>query len=207
MKNFFIFFIFFNLIFSCKNSGKQMISKTGDQNVFIVHDKDSKYYERRRNFSFNEFDWQTFKNSYKNLKDLNSFNLNEFPKNWVQLFQYKGDFYTYLPCDFCSDYTLQFSNDLIIEKTCEGPNAYGLKEFKQINSNDYSIKFSNRRLIVHLVDVKKGVAVFEEEGKYSLMINAKTIENFPIIENECLNSKGTELEFETPDFKRLLNQK
>jgi hypothetical protein len=66
-----------------------------------------------------------------------------------------------------------------------------------------------RRWIIHIIDDKKGIAVFEEKnGKekpyYYLMIAAEKIRSVPLIVNNCKFNKQSELEFEQPDFERLI---
>ena len=182
----------------------KIILKRDGQTTFIVNNKNSKYYEKRRNFSFDEYDWNSFQRTYGELKNLKDFNLKDFPRRWVLLKQYKGKFYTYLPCDFCSDYTIQFSDQLVLENTCEGIIASKIDKFKQKDVKTYNLQFAERKIDIHLLSKMPGVAIFEEDGNYDLMVDVQFIENYDLIKNECLQGKVNELTFEQPDFEKLL---
>lgn len=182
----------------------KIILKRNGQKTFIVSDKDSKYYEKRRNFSFDEYDWSSFQRTYGELKNLKDFNLKDFPRRWVLLVQYKGKFYTYLPCDFCSDYIIQFSDQLVLENTCEGIIASKIDKFIQKDVKSYNVQFAERKIDIHLLSKMPGVAIFEEDGNYDLMVDVHFIENYDLIKNECLQGKVHELTFEQPDFEKLL---
>jgi hypothetical protein len=71
----------------------------------------------------------------------------------------------------------------------------------------------NRKLIIHIIDNKKGIAVFEEtsynsnERYYYLMIAADKIKTVPLIVNNCETYKQNELCFDKPNFSELLKNK
>ena len=109
-----------------------------------------------------------------------------------------------MPCDFCSDYTIQFSDQLVLENTCEGIIASKIDKFIQKDVKSYNVQFAERKIDIHLLSKMPGVAIFEEYGNYDLMVDVHFIENYDLIKNECLQGKVHELTFEQPDFEKLL---
>jgi|GEM_PF-3000322 len=108
-------------------------------------------------------------------------------------------------------------NTTFIDWTGEGPVAIKIIEQNKIDSMTYKFKLTGiynhyRKIIIHIIELKKGIAVFEKitngTGKsYYLMIAADKIKSVPIIENYCTTQKLTELQFDEPNFKSLLTTK
>lgn len=200
---------------------KNVLYKSKYQTIFIDDEGNSKFKKEKSNFSFDDFDKTTFENSLKTIINnkiiLKNFDIGSLPKKWIELFQYKGQFYTYYYCDFCGDYKLEFKKNMIVETNCEGPNVIAVSYFHKINSKTFELKTFNEsnestKTIIHIIDFKKGVAVFEKligkESSYQLMLDVSKINQFPMIINNCPISKQSEFkEFETPNFKELLFQK
>ena len=92
------------------------------QTIFIDNINNSEFKNKRADFSFNEFDKQAYQYSLESIKKnnifLNKFDAKDLPKRWIELFQYKGKFYTYYYCDFCGDYRLEFRKNMLLETTC-----------------------------------------------------------------------------------------
>lgn len=67
------------------------------------------------------------------------------------------------------------------------------------------------KLIVHIIDIKNGIAIFEETNSgqinYRLMISSDKIRNLPIIVNYCKTQKQVEFKFEKPNYLQLLKTK
>ncbi len=193
----------------------------GLQTIFIDNNKDSKYYDEISQFNFELFDNQSYKISTDYLKEHNLTLKKVKPvipwRNWVTLEQYKGKLYVYRPCDFLFHFRQSVNDSTFIDWTGEGPVANKIMEQKKIDSKTYEYKLKGiyeqeRIIVIHIIDNKNGIAVFEEttnktETKYYLMIAADKIKNVPIIVNYCPTEKQSELEFDTPDFKKLLMNK
>lgn len=69
-----------------------------------------------------------------------------------------------------------------------------------------------REIAIHIIDINKGIAVFEQIAKgkektYYLMIAADNIKSVPVIVNHCPIQKQAELTFDKPDFEALLKRK
>lgn len=193
----------------------------GIQSIFIDNNKDSKFYKSISNFNFHFFDAARYKYSTDYLKEHKLALTKVKPvipwTNWVILKQYKGKFYVYHPCDFLFHFRQSVNDTTFIDWTGEGPVANKIIGQKKIDSKTYEFKLAgiydqDRRLIIHIIDLKKGIAVFEQitngkDKRYYLMIAAEKIKSVPIIVNYCPTQKQTELGFDKTDFKALLTTK
>lgn len=191
------------------------------QIIYIDNNKDSKAYDKICDFIFQDFDNESYKYSIDYFKE-NKLRLTKVKPvvpitKWVILKQYKGQFYAYQPCDLLFHYRQSVNDTSFIDWTGEGPVANKIISQKKIDDNTFQLKLTglynkNRILIIHIIDTKRGIAVFEQiinktEKKYYLMIAADKIKTVPIIVNDCMTQKQPELEFDKTDFKKLLTPK
>lgn len=188
------------------------------QSIFIDNNKDSEFYNKISHFNFGKFDNDNYKYSTDYLKKNKLALVKTKPTiswtNWVALKQYKGSFYAYHPCDFLFHFKQSINDTTFIDWTGEGPIANKIIEQKKIDNKTYEIRLTgihdqDRKIIIHIIDRKKGIAVFEQttngaDKLYYLMIAADKIKNVPIIVNHCPTQKQSELEFDKTDFKSLL---
>ena len=189
--------------------------------IFIVNNKESEFYEQITDFHFGSYDQESYNYSIDYLKEQKLKLAKSNPvipwKNWVILKQYKGRFYVYHPSDFINHFQQSVNDTTFIDWTGEGPVANKIIAQKKIDKKTYEFKLTgifeqDRKLIVHIIDAKKGIAVFEEttgtgDKTYSLMIAADKIKTVPIIVNYTPRQKEKELEFEVPDYKNFLRKK
>lgn len=188
------------------------------QSIFIDYDKNNKFYDRISIFSFGRFDNQSYDYSTKYLNDndlkLTKRIINEPATKWIPLEQYKGEFYVYHPCDFLFHYRVSINDTTFIDWTGEGPVANKIVDYNRIDNKTFEFVLSgiynqNCKLIIHIIDSKNGIAVFEKvladrENVRYLMIDADKIRNVPIIVNNCEFEKQSELQFDEPDYDKLL---
>src|SRR5690606_22945600 len=191
------------------------------QTIFIDYNTDSKFYERITLFNFQYFDKDSYKYSTDYLKEQKLTLTKSKPAipwtNWVTLKQYKEQFYAYHPCDFLFHFRQSINDTTFIDWTGEGPVANKIIEQKKVDSKTYEFKLTgiydqDRKIIIHIIDFKKGIAVFEQiingtDKNYYLMIAADKIKSVPIIVNHCPTQKQAELQFDELDFKTLLTNK
>lgn len=189
--------------------------------VFIEPNRNSKFYNHISDYSFGKFDQQSYDESLDYLKKhnlhLTKVLVNELPKKWIYLHQYKSKFYVYYPSDFYAHYKIRITNKSYEDFSGEGPSANKILGFKKIDDNTFQFNlaglYSNgRKVLIHLIDKKAGIAVFEEtsndrEKVYYLMVDAAKIRNFPLIVNYCENQKQPEFEFDKTNFIKLIDQK
>jgi hypothetical protein len=200
--------------------GRIYLLKEKNHSIFIEKIKNSFFYDKICDFNFGKFDKSSYLSSIDYLKEnkirLTKVSTGDFPKRWITLKQYKGKFYTYYPSDFYSHYKVGITDTSFIEYTGEGPEAKKIISYKKIDNQTfqfillgYTLKLE--KLTVHLIDIKNGIAVFEENNlgqvNYKLMISADKIRNLPIIVNYCKVQKQVEFHFEKPNFKQLLKTK
>lgn len=191
------------------------------QTIFIDNKKDSKFYDSISHFNFQHFDNDSYKYSTDYFKEQKLTLTKTKPvipwKNWVTLKQYKGKLYVYHPCDFLFHFRQSVNDTTFIDWTGEGPVANKIIEQKKIDSKTYEFKLTgiydhDRKIIIHIIDLNKGIAVFEQINSgtdkiFYLMIAADKIKSVPIIVNHCPTQKQTELQFDEPNFKTLLTTK
>ena len=188
------------------------------QSIFIETDKNSKFYKNITSFKFGMFDKESYDNSLDYLKK-NKIKLKKqktiIPsKKWVTLKKYNGQFYAYYPCDFYSYFQVSINDTTYIDWTGEGPVANKIKSQRKLNDTTFEIKVTgiyeqDRTITINIIDKTKGIAVFTEttmqNGKNNfLMIMADKIKTVPFIVNNCETSKQLELEFQKPNFDKLL---
>lgn len=192
------------------------------QSIFFDNNRNSKFYDKINYWGFLTFDSQSYQNSMDFLKE-NKLTLTKktpvIPQTkWVTLKQYKGTFYAYHPCDFYSHFRISINDTTFIDWTGEGPDASKILDQKKIDDKTYEFTLTgiankDRKLIIHIIDRKKGIAVFEEtnnnadESYYYLMVASDKIRNVPLIVNYCKEYKQLELRFDEPNFKELLKTK
>ena len=193
--------------------------RIGYHTVFIDTNPKSAFYRKITDFSFISDDAERYASSLEFFKGqkLTRFTNRKFPRKWIELYQYKGKFYVYYPSDFYFEYKTRITDSTYIIHTGEGPVANKIISFRKVDSSTYRFRLTgeygrNRKLTVHIIDPKKGIAVFEENvdgrGKaYFLMVAADKARNLPLIVNYSRAQKEEEFNFKTPNYKKLLEMK
>ena len=191
------------------------------QSVFFETNKQSLFYRNINSFALSDFDKDSYTNSLKHLR-LNKISLTKKKtivpsKEWITLKQYKGKFYVYHPCDFYHFYKMSINDSTYIDWTGEGALANRIVSQRKINDSTFEVKTTGisvkyRTIRITLIDIARGIAIFEEitrnkSPKYFLMIMADKIETVGFIVNNCETEKQFELNFERPDFNKLLQDK
>ncbi|MCO5261085.1 MAG: hypothetical protein M9916_13180 [Crocinitomicaceae bacterium] len=192
------------------------------QSIFFDNNPDSKFYDKINYWSFLTFDNESYKYSIDFLKEYKLTLTKETPiipqTKWVTLKQYKGAFYVYKPSDFLFHYRISINDTTFIDWMDEGPEANKIITQKKIDKNTFEFQLTgvtkkDRKLTIHIIDSKKGIAVFEEvndneyEHYYYLMIASEKIRTAPLIVNNSIFQKQFELEFDKPNYSELLKRK
>jgi hypothetical protein len=190
------------------------------QSIFYSNHRDDKLYDAISRFEFGLFDDESYKISTEYFS-LHRLRLKRHTPvisitRWVALEEYKGQYYAYYPCDFYTHFMASINDTTYIDWTGEGPVANVILSQEKIDDTTYMFSLSGiydkeRTLTIHIIDIKKGIAVFEETskgsgGKHYLMIAADKIRSVPLIVNNCETQKQTELTFDTPNFDKLLGR-
>jgi len=188
--------------------------------IFIDTSKNSKYYDQIANFSFNNFDQESYNKTLEYFKahdlKLNKINIDSLPREWVALKRYKGKYYTYRPSDFIYHQKMKITDSTVIEYI-EGAISNKIISYELKNNKVFDLRLTGihkikRELIIQIIDKENGIAVFidsenNKDKEYYLMIAADKIKNFPIIVNLCETGKQDKFEkFDSIDFKQLINR-
>ena len=217
MKKSLILFILFFVQFYF---GQKVVLYEGkEQTVFIDYSKDSEYLKRRKEYQFSRKDEDSLViedlNNFKKQNSFKNIEIKNLPKKWVELFLFRGKYYTYYPCDFCGDVdNIEFENSMFFTYRCEYLEIYKIEKSRQ-DKNNFSLEISNSEnkglLNIYMIDLENGIAVFEtkieNEITYKLMLDVSKIDEFSLIVNDCKSKQKEFNGFEEPDFKKLLNQK
>jgi hypothetical protein len=214
-------FTSFGKLFACEMVADTVfLLKDATHAIYIDSGRNSKFYNFISDFTFGQFDNDSYGYSLDYLKTrklrLTKNNIRGIPREWVLLKYYKNRFYTYHPSDFYSHFKVKITDTAFIDFSGEGPCANKILSYKRIDKNTMAFSLTGiekpgRRLIIHIIDEQKGIAVFEEPDnknyRYYLMIDVKKIRRLPIIVNDCTIQKEMEMEFDEPDFTKLLRLK
>lgn len=193
-------------------------TKSTKHYIFIEPNKASSFYDEIADFSIDGLGGQSYQNSLtalyeRNLK-LGRMDTADFPTQWIIVQQYKGQYYLYRPSDFYTHFQMGLTDTTFVDYTGEGPIANKILRFTKKDKSTYLFSLTGmydtiRTITVHIIDRKKGVAVFEEntngEGPhFFLMVDARKRRQLPLIVNYCKTQKQSEFSFDTPDFVQLL---
>lgn len=188
--------------------------------VFVDKDKNSKYYNWITDFKFNSFDSISYNGAINLLKDrfpggFSSHRIKARSKNWIPLYLYKNKYYAYVPSDKGYNNWIQITDTTFIEYNMEGPMPSILNSFRKIDQRQFQfglwdIQKMQTKINAYIIDPKRQIAVFEfigknEKNRYKLMVNAGHIKYFPVIVNYCISEKVAEVEFQIPNYNRLIN--
>lgn len=204
-----------------KTADTTFLLKEPQHSIFINTSKTSRFYERISDFRFDKSDKESYEYSLQYLKHkglkLTKTNINDVPKKWIVLKYYRNKFYTYHPSDFYSHFKVSITDTAFITYGGEGPMANKIISYKKIDDKTFlfsltGVERPKKNLIIHIIDKQKGIAIFEDfynakEKQYYLMIDAAKIRQLPIIVNYCETQKHMEVDFEEPNYKRLINAK
>jgi hypothetical protein len=189
------------------------------RSIFIDNNKNSSFYRDISSFDATPFEKaDSFSLNYlrKDRQILTKTKIVIPYKKWVALYQYKGKFYVYRPSDFLNHFMQSVNDSIFIDWTGEGPIANKIITHRKINRTTYEFKLTgiydaNRTILIHIIDFKKGIAIFEQTvndsaTSYYLMIAADKIRSVPVIVNHS-SDKQAELEFDEIDFVASLAKK
>ena len=189
------------------------------QSIYFDNNSNSKFYDNIILWEFKQYDDESYNYSLDYLKESNLNLIKITPliiwDKWITLKQYKGKFYAYYPCDFNSYFKQSINDTTFIDWNGEGPVANKIISQYKIDHRTYEyllagIYNKERKLIIHIINPDKGIAVFQEFDQdsgtfyYYLMIASNKIKSVPLIVNNCEIKKQLELQFEEPNYSELL---
>jgi hypothetical protein len=187
------------------------------QQVFIDPDKSGKNHQKLIDLQWNtktyaQWEVQRAKIREQDPNVLKKHVLKRLPRHWLPLEQYKGQLYLYKPCDNLFRHWVTIEQDAVIFLGGEAPEWYPIQGVQKFSPDLYELLLDSRfgeppyrRIKIHL---KGDMAIFEcireTYASWYLMCDAEKVLRFPLIINDCPERKAVELNFEDPDFKKIL---
>jgi hypothetical protein len=154
--------------------------------AFIDYNKNSKFHLKLLQNRGNLSDTNTYNQVYLRQKDSGTFKTPEIPKEmikkWIQLFQYKGEFYVYLDCDF----------QIIYETTDTTFNSYSMdatwpsliKKCEKQDKLTHLITYNNDTIAIERIDNQLIYRIIQKK-ECNYYTPADKINNFYIIVHHC----------------------
>lgn len=175
--------------------------------IFLVNNKYQKVY-----IDFNKkSDEYEVLSAFFNSAVKGDIKLREPNEKWVPVYIYNEAYYVYVPCDFGNHHPIQIiGEELIIGgmETAINTIINRQKSSKNVFKVEYKDYDGTRKCLEYtVVDKQKGITVFNYNGDYRLMVQAKKIKNYPIIVNKCKQGKMAEFVFDKPNYEVLLKNK
>ena len=218
----FLFCLKSNFVFSQKSGVDTIfLIRNENQKVFVEPSKKSQRYKTLSDFSFAEFQEESYQTQLSELIsaeiEFKKMKYGQMPKKWVECYLYKGKPFLYYPCDFLHYRAAMFTDSTFLEITGEGPQIYPMIAYEKRKDYRSSIKAKGIEIIIHPVIIRgKSLAVFEtyyfnqdETEKipiYILMTDAHNIYQLPMIVNECDYQKEIEFKLDDPDYLKILKK-
>lgn len=188
--------------------------------IYIETNKNSEYYNKIANFSFDKSDSLAYLESIKSILEIypRKISKQEFPSIlphfWCNLNLYKDSYYLYAPSDFGFNSNAILSDTSIIKFNMDGPYAFIIDSIKTIDQNtfDFCVRsaYSTTEIItIHVIDWVNQIAIFDnhsesEQYRYKLMVGLSNSKSFSIIVNYSKYNKRGEFNFDPIDFSKLL---
>ena len=184
--------------------------------IFI--DTSKKVRQRLTDFKFDNFDSGVYFSELKGLGLLRKRELpNKFPKKWIELYLYKGEYYLYKPSEAGFNIRFEITDSTTIDFSMEGAEPSRINQILVLLPGHILLNRNNnwdgKTVEINIIDAKKGIAVFNfGRTKYSyplsrLMVDINKAYLFPLIHNYCVTDLQPEFEFDYVDFDKLLKCK
>lgn len=133
---------------------------------------------------------------------------------YISLNKHQDNYYLYAPCDWMYHHEITIKEDSVFMLFGE-PDAYKIiqKNIDKRNITTYKLQnefLSDVSLSVKVLDQEKGISVLNfrraSNNHYFLMVNSSKINQYPIIINDCPDTKVEEFEFDEIDAEKLFRQ-
>ncbi len=197
--------------------------------IFIERNRESRIYKKWTNLKFDKKDSEEFFMYCKNLKERNlilrRFNIQNLLSEWLQLHEYKGKYYLYVPCDGMYRQDLILTDSLLIQYGMMGPIPSIIDSFVKIRQSRFKIVLSDsavwdglflKEVNIHFIDLSQKIAVWKFtyqyfnnskvvlENQFRLYVMKENAKKFDMIVNFSKFRKEREFEFDSIDFRKLI---
>lgn len=185
-------FILLSTIINAQAKDTIFLKKDKFQKIFIDKNKNSEYYKLIADFT-----------GFNISKDSLKIKQQSLHIKWMQIYNYKGGYYLYSPCDQINDLKYVINNNEIQVKSSEiiTYKIVSLKKRKQSIYIKYQQPNSNKQIFLTIkpISEEKGIYKFitsnDNEKNEKIMLLADRYKNYNLIVNECTNNKSIELDF------------
>lgn len=147
-------------------------------------------------------------------KSIKKFPINDhFPLRWVELFQYKNEFYTYHPSDFGNLYKFQMTDSTTLDYYMDGP---GISFIQKATFEKFKLDLTlqnywkGKKMTINMIDTARGIAIFtfgptknNSNIEKKLMVSTNKMHLYKTVVNYCPTDKMDEFEFDKIDFEEL----
>lgn len=190
--------------------------------IYLETNKNSEYYKKIADFSFDKSDSLAYIESIKSILEVypQKISKQEFPSKlpqfWCNLNLYKDSYYLYAPSDFGFNSNAILTDTSIVKFNMDGPYASIIDSIKTIDQNTFDfylrIAYSTTEIItIHVIDWVNQIAIFDnhsesEQYRYKLMVGLSNAKRFSIVVNYSKYNKRGEFNFDPIDFSKLLKQ-
>lgn len=186
--------------------------------IFINPQNDKNIYNQIR--SSIQIDTNVYLKAISDLKD-SGFHLLRtkptLPSNWYSLYLYKKNYYVYMPSEpFVNTWININDSTLVMNYFNDGCLPLFMDNEKKVSKKTWQLKLKgiypeDNSILVHLIDAKKGIAIFEfplRQGKrkYQLMVETSKMECFPVIVNYSPSQRQDEFDFDDINFALLIKE-
>jgi hypothetical protein len=190
--------------------------------TYIEKNRESILYEQLIDFSMENWEKERYSYGLKELKKnrlhvLKKYKLTGLPREWLPLYRYKGKYYVYSPGEegtegrrFLTDSTMVYwFGDEVSPQPILSAQAVNLQTW-YLNIRSYFEQRRNSKLIIHIIDPKTKIAVWEDDNqpdadRYELYIPKESVKDFDMIVSRCDNIKTAPFgSFDQIDYKALL---
>lgn len=165
---------------------------------------------------FNQIDSSSYQESLQQFhrKTFKKFPIkDQFPLKWVELFQYKDEYYTYDPSDFGNLYKFQMTDSTTLDYYMDGP---GISFIQKANFEKFKLDLTlqnywkGKKMTINMIDTARGIAIFtfgptknNSNIEKKLMVSANKMHLYKTVVNYCPTDKMDEFEFDNIDFEAL----
>lgn len=195
--------IFIVRVFGQQDDTTFLKKYAGEGGIYIHPFKDAWQYDSLATYNFTN--------------DQNKLKASQFPYGkWISLYQYKGKYYAYYPCDMGNSTRYFIAPGKFMEAMMDVTEFNVLSlSIKERTEASVKLKLPADNSIVDytikLIDKKRGIAVLynpysKKSENYRLLVRAEMVKKFPLIVNDC-DSKAPEWKFDQIDLKELLQSK
>lgn len=185
--------IFLSIATNAQEKDTIFIKKDKFQKIFIDKNRNSIFYKLISDFT----GFNTLENSSKVKNQI----LNS---KWIQIQNYKGEYFLYYPCDQINDLKYAINSNQVQIKSSEivTYNIISFKRRKQNINIKYQEPDSQKQIMLRItpIDNEKGIYKFITSNgnqRYEkIMLQADKYKKYNLIVNECTENKNSELDFE-----------